>query len=103
MRLQLHRPPVGIYEYLFWWQIIAFIALPLALLWGLLRARLARVQVGELVVHLEETPVDGIRDELAGALDDPTLELGLWLPERDEYVDPGVPRSRCRRTGRRVR
>ena len=44
-----------------------FIALPLALLWGLLRARLARVQVGELVVHLEETPVDGIRDELAGA------------------------------------
>jgi signal transduction histidine kinase len=75
------------YEYLFWWQIIAFIALPLALLWGLLRARLARVQVGELVVHLEETPVDGIRDELAGALDDPTLELGLWLPERDEYVD----------------
>ena len=77
------------YEYLFWWQIAAFIALPLALLWGLLRARLARVQVGELVVHLEQTPVDGIRDELADALDDPTLELGLWLPERGAYVDAG--------------
>jgi signal transduction histidine kinase len=75
------------YEYLFWWQIIAFIALPIALLAGLLRARLARVHVGELVVHLEQTPVDGIRDELARALDDPTLELGLWLPERDGYVD----------------
>jgi signal transduction histidine kinase len=75
------------YEYLFWWQIVAFIALPLALLAGLLRARLARVHVGELVVNLEQTPVDGIRDELARALDDPTLELGLWLPERDEYVD----------------
>ena len=77
------------YEYLFWWQILAFIALPIAMLAGLLRARLARVHVGELVVHLEQTPVDGIRDELADALDDPTLELGLWLPERDEYVDTG--------------
>ena len=74
-------------EYLFWWQILAFIALPLALLAGLLRARLARVHVGDLVVHLEETAVDGIRDELATALQDPTLELGLWLPERVEYVD----------------
>jgi signal transduction histidine kinase len=75
------------YEYLFWWQILAFVALPLALLAGLLRARLARADVGELVVHLEQTPVDGIRDELADALDDATLELGLWLPERREYVD----------------
>jgi signal transduction histidine kinase len=73
--------------YLFWWQIIAFIALPLALLAGLLRARLARVHVSELVVHLEQTPVEGIRDELAEALDDRTLEVGLWLPERREYVD----------------
>jgi signal transduction histidine kinase len=75
------------YEYLFWWQIAALIALPLAMLAGLLRARLARVHVGELVVHLEQTPVDGIRDELARALNDPTLELGLWLPERTAYVD----------------
>ncbi len=77
------------YDYLFWWQIIGFIALPLALLAGLLRARLARVHVGELVVHLEQTPVEGIRDELAEALDDETLALGLWLPERGEYVDAG--------------
>lgn len=74
-------------DYLFWWQIGAFIALPLALLAGLLRARLARVQVGELVVHLEQTPVEGIRDELADALRDPTLQVGLWLPERREYVN----------------
>jgi signal transduction histidine kinase len=77
---------------LFWWQIVGLIALPIALLWGLLRARLARVQVGDLVVHLEQTPVDGLRGELADALDDPTLELGLWLPERSEYVDAaGIP------------
>jgi signal transduction histidine kinase len=79
-------PPDIAYD-LFWWQIVGLIALPLALLWGLLRARLARVHVGDLVVHLEETPVDGLRGELADALDDPTVELGLWLPERGEYVD----------------
>jgi signal transduction histidine kinase len=81
-------PPAIVYD-LFWWQILALIALPLALLWGLLRARLARVHVGELVVHLEETPVDGLRDEIALALEDPTLELGLWLPDRGIYVDSG--------------
>ncbi len=81
-------PPAIVYD-LFWWQIASLIALPLALLWGLLRARLARVHVGELVVHLEETPVDGLRDELALALEDPTLELGLWIPDRGIWVDSG--------------
>jgi signal transduction histidine kinase len=79
-------PPPIVYD-LFWWQIVSLTALPLALLWGLLRARLARVHVGELVVHLEEMPVDGLRDELAQALEDPTLEVGLWLPDRGIYVD----------------
>ncbi len=82
------RPVPGVTYDLFWWQIVALTALPLALLAGLLRARLARVQVSELVVHLEETPVEGIRDELAEALGDRTLELGLWLPEQRAYVDP---------------
>jgi signal transduction histidine kinase len=79
--------PPPIVRDLFWWQVIALTALPLALLWGLLRARLARVHVGELVVHLEQTAPGDLRDELALALEDPTLELGLWLPEQDEYVD----------------
>lgn len=75
------------YDYLFWWQIAGFIALPLALLAGLLQARLARASVGELVLELERTPTEGIRDALARALDDPTLELAFWLPERREFVD----------------
>ena len=80
------RPPSITYD-LFWWQTIALIALPLAILAGLLRARLARAHVGDLVLQLEQTPPNGIRDELARALDDSTLEVGLWLPERREYVD----------------
>ena len=75
------------YNVVFWWQIAAVIALPLALLLGLLRARLARGNVGDLLVELERTPPAGLRDALARALDDPTLELAFWLPERREFVD----------------
>jgi signal transduction histidine kinase len=80
------------YDYLFWWQIAAFIALPLALLAGLLQARLARAGVGDLILSLERTPPQGIRDELARSLGDPTLTVAFWLPERREFVDAaGVP------------
>jgi signal transduction histidine kinase len=75
------------YDYLFWWQIAAFMALPLALLAGLLRARLARATVGDLVLELERTPPDGIRDALARALRDPALEVAFWLPEQRAYAD----------------
>ena len=80
------------YDYLFWWQIIAFVALPVALLAGLLQARLARANVGELVLELEHAPPGDIRDALARALDDPTLDVAFWLPERREFVDAaGTP------------
>ena len=83
----VERPSAVLYEYLFWWQIGAFIALPLALLAGLLRARLARASVGDLVLELERTQPHGIRDALARALDDPTLQVFFWLPERNGFVD----------------
>ena len=81
------------YNYVFWWQIAAFIALPLALLAGLLRARLARATVGDLVVELEHTPPQGLQDALARALGDPDLEVAFWLPERHEYVDSAGRRA----------
>jgi signal transduction histidine kinase len=79
-------PPAVIHD-LFWWQVLGLIALPLAMLWGLLRERLARSQVGDLVVHLETAAPGEVRDELARTLDDPTLEVAFWLPGRLEYVD----------------
>jgi signal transduction histidine kinase len=85
--LSFFSVPLSITVNLFWWQVIALTALPLAILWVLLRARLARSHVGELVVHLEQTTPTDLRDELAVALEDPTLEVGLWLPEQREYVD----------------
>jgi len=75
------------YDDLFWWQVVAFMALPVALLAGLLRARLARATVGDLVVELERTPPEAIRDALARALRDPTLDVVFWLPEQRAYVD----------------
>jgi len=79
--------PPGLTYDLFWWQVIGLTALPIALLAGLLRARLARGHVGELVIHLEQSSPGELRDELALALDDPTLEVALWLPDQREYVD----------------
>jgi signal transduction histidine kinase len=79
------RPAAG--TVLFWMQGVALLVLPPALLAGLLRARRAARSVGELVVEVERTPPEGLRDALSRGLGDPTLELGFWLPERREYGD----------------
>jgi signal transduction histidine kinase len=79
-------------NFLFWWQIAAFFALPLALLVGLLRAHFARAGVGDLVLELERRRPEEVRDALAKALADPTLEVAFWLPERNAYADAtGTP------------
>ena len=68
-------------EYVF---LAAFAMVPFAFLVGVLRSRLARSSVGDLLLALDRgTP---IRDALAGALADPTLEIAYWLPERERYV-----------------
>jgi signal transduction histidine kinase len=74
-------------DYLFWWQFVALAALPAALVAGLLRAHWVRAGVGDLVLELEHAQPHEIRDALARALGDPTLELVFWLPERAEYAD----------------
>ena len=62
--------------------------MPLAYLFGLFRTRLARIGLGELVVELGNNPEPGrLRDALARALRDPSLELGYWMPASQEYVD----------------
>jgi signal transduction histidine kinase len=55
---------------------------PMLFLIGLLQARLARSAVGDLIVELraDPTPPD-LRDALARALRDESLELAYWLPD----------------------
>jgi signal transduction histidine kinase len=71
-------------------RVIALATVPFAFLAGLLRSRVAgAAAVSELVVRLGagREGRGGLRDALAEALGDPTLELLFWLPERRTWVD----------------
>ena len=67
---------------------LGFLTVPFFFLSGLMRTRLARADVGKLLV---ETSGDASRAEaqenLRRTLRDPTLELVFWLAERRGYVD----------------
>jgi signal transduction histidine kinase len=71
----------------FWITSAAGLLVPIVLGVGLLRERSGRSAVADLVVELERTPPGFVRDALARTLGDPSLELALWLPERESYVD----------------
>jgi signal transduction histidine kinase len=67
---------------------VVLATVPFALELGLLRSRLARGAVAELVVELGQTRAPGqLREALARALHDPSLALAYWLPEQARYVD----------------
>jgi PAS domain S-box-containing protein len=70
---------------------LVFTTVPLAFLFGILRTRLARSSVAEVVMALESGVP--LRDALATALGDPTVELAFQLESRDGiegtgWVDP---------------
>lgn len=62
-------------------------ALAGALLAGLLSPSWQRAAVTDLVVELGESRSGTLRDELARALGDPTLDVGFWLPNTGDFVD----------------
>jgi signal transduction histidine kinase len=71
------------------WATFATLGLaPVVFLAALLNARLARAAVGDLLVELpaEPAPPD-LREALARALGDPSLELVYWLPDYGVYAD----------------
>ena len=71
-------------EPLYYVFLVTFALVPVAFLAGILRSRLARAGVGDVLLALAGgTP---IRDALAQTLRDPTLEIAYWLPESGRYV-----------------
>jgi len=54
---------------------------------GMFFVHRARGSVGDLVVELGRIEPGGVRDALVKAVGDPTLEVGLWLPDRRAWVD----------------
>jgi signal transduction histidine kinase len=70
---------------------LTLLAVPYAFLAGLVRGRLSRAgAVAELVEALGSADERrrSLRDALAEALEDSSLSLAYWLPERGAYVDP---------------
>ena len=69
--------------------IVPFGLVPYVFLGSLFRARMLRGGAfRDLVAGLSAAPERGeLRDALAHALGDPSLELAYWVPEAGEYVD----------------
>jgi signal transduction histidine kinase len=69
--------------------LVPFGLVPYLFLYSLVRAQMIQSgAVGELIARLGETPRRGqLRDALAHALDDPSLELVYWLPDDERFVD----------------
>jgi DNA-binding CsgD family transcriptional regulator len=90
------------------WAELIYVAIPLAFLAGLLREQLQRAGLGALVVELSEGGLSPrrVRDALARALGDPSLEIAFWLPGAGRYVDlegrPADPVARDRRATTRL-
>ncbi|TWP50683.1 hypothetical protein FKR81_18910 [Lentzea tibetensis] len=82
----LLRLPSSVQVVLAWSTEAVLVVWPLALLYGLLRTRLDRSAVGELIVELGAGLPDDLRAALARTLHDPTLQIGYWRPERREFV-----------------
>jgi signal transduction histidine kinase len=71
-----------------WALFVALSLAPIAFLIGLLDARLARTVVADLLVELRADPAPHeLRNALARALRDDSLEILFWLPEYETYTD----------------
>jgi signal transduction histidine kinase len=68
--------------------LVALFAIPVAVVFVMLRARMARGAVADLVVELGRTPTPArLRDALANALGDPELRVAYWAPSQAAFVD----------------
>jgi signal transduction histidine kinase len=70
--------------------MVPFALVPYLFLYTLVRTRVIQSgAVGELMARLGDTPQRGeLRDALARAVGDPSLELVYWLPDDERFVDP---------------
>jgi DNA-binding CsgD family transcriptional regulator len=74
------------------WAQLVYIGIPLAFLAGVLRTTLHRAGLGDLVIELGRgvASPQRVREALARALGDPSLEIAFWLPAQGRYVGPDL-------------
>jgi signal transduction histidine kinase len=65
----------------------SLLAVPAAIAIGIASVRRHRGPLGDLVVELGTAKPHEIRAALARAIGDPSLQLALWLPDQQRYVD----------------
>jgi signal transduction histidine kinase len=72
---------------------LAQIAIPVAVLLVIVQSRMARGGVADLVIEMGQTPTPArLRDALANALGDPSLQVAYWAPSQVRFVDAsGAP------------
>lgn len=87
--------PVGLGQKWSWVGRLSLLTIPVDFLAGLLRSRLARSGVGQLVVELGRPGPSGQhRNAPARALHHPTVEVAYWSTEQDRCTMPLCGRSR---------
>jgi signal transduction histidine kinase len=72
---------------LLWCAACSLVAVPAAFLAGLLRSRLARGGLAELVRELGSARGEELEQALSRTLGDPGLRVAYWLPEYGAYAD----------------
>lgn len=70
-----------------WADSANLLVVPAAIFFGAAAVARRRGPVGDLVVELGSAAPGEVRDALARAIGDPSLELALWLPDRRCFVD----------------
>jgi signal transduction histidine kinase len=81
------RVPLVVWDALPWIVAASLLLVPLALLWGLLRARLGQAAVSVLAVELRQPRrTTSLTESLRRALRDSSLEVLLWSRPAGEYV-----------------
>src|SRR5436190_18797770 len=79
----------GVKDVLVTISLIALTTVPFWFLAGLLRSRLARGGVAQLLLDVRETAsLEEAQEGLRRALNDPDVRLAVWVEERQGYVDP---------------
>ena len=85
--LKVAHAPNTAQHFFAWVSVAAISAVPFAFVAGLLRSRYSRADVvGELLDRLSLAQAS-IRDAIAAALGDPTVQLLYWREQPGEYVD----------------
>lgn len=87
--------PLAVWDLLPWVVAISLLLVPLALLWGLLRAHLGQAAVSNLAIELRRAgPRAPLIESLRRALGDRSLDLVLWSRPAGGYVTAdGLPAS----------